>query len=263
MYYLRLLRSFMRVSLQEEMAYRANFFISALNSLLSLGTGVLGLVVLFSQVNAIHGWTFPATLALLGTYLVLSALRAMVMGTSFDRLAGLDGEIWTGRFDFTLLRPLPVQFLASFRYWKLLPVIDLSLGTGVLVIAVARMQQTLTLWQGVTFLVALCTGILLLYALLLIFVSLVFWSAGFLFTWVFDGLFQMARYPLGLYPGWTQLILTWIIPIGIMTTVPAQALTGSLSALTLIGFFVFALALVIGASLLFKFGLRRYASASS
>lgn len=263
MYYLRLLRSFMRVSIQEEMAYRANFFISVLDSLLSLVTGILAIVVLFSQVSTIHGWTFAATLALLGTYLVLSALRSIVISTSFDRLAGLDGEVWTGRFDFTLLRPVPAQFLASVRYWKLLPAIDLLMGIGVMVVAVQQMHQTLMLWQIMTFLLALCIAIMLLYAILLIFVSLVFWSAGFLFTWVFDGLFQMARYPLGLYPGWTQLILTWIIPIGIMTTVPAQALTGTLSPLALISFFLFALLLVIGASLLFRLGLRRYESASS
>ncbi len=89
------------------------------------------------------------------------------------------------------------------------------------------------------------------------------WSAGFLFTWVFDGLFQLARYPLGLYPGWTQLILTWVIPIGVMTTIPARTLIGTLSPLALLAFFVFAVLLVIGASLLFKFGLRRYTSASS
>ncbi len=263
MYYLQLIGSFMRVSIQEEMAYRANFLISVLNSLLSLGTGILAIVVLFSQVSAIHGWTFAATLALLGTYLILSALRNMVIGTSFERLAGLDGEIWTGRFDFTLLRPLPVQFLASFRYWKLLPALDLLLGAGVVGIAVARLPQSLTLWQVISFLLALGIAILLLYAILLLFTSLVFWSAGFLFTWVFDGLFQLARYPLGLYPGWTRLILTWVIPVGVMTTIPARALTGTLSPFVLAAFFVFAVLLVIGASLLFKFGLKRYESASS
>src|SRR5215469_10575333 len=69
MYYLRLIKSFMRASIQAELAYHANFFISLLHSVLNLGTGVLGLVVLFSQVGALHGWDFSATLALLGTYL--------------------------------------------------------------------------------------------------------------------------------------------------------------------------------------------------
>jgi ABC-2 type transport system permease protein len=92
---------------------------------------------------------------------------------------------------------------------------------------------------------------------------LVFWSPGVLFTWVFDGLFQLARYPIGLYPGWLRLVLTWIVPVGVVTTVPAQALTGALSIEMLIGSVILAVALLIVASLIFRAGLRRYASASS
>ncbi|MHB8598798.1 MAG: ABC transporter permease [Ktedonobacteraceae bacterium] len=263
MYYIRMLALFLRVSVQEEMAYRANFFISLLQSSLDLSVGVLSIVVLFSQVNTIHGWNFAATLALLGTYLMISAIRAIVIGPSFESLVGLDGEIWTGRFDFTLLRPVPVQFLASFRRWRVLPTIDLLLGIGVLVVAITKLSHTLTFAHVLTFLIALLAGILILYAILLCFASCVFWSPGFLFTWVFDGIFQMARYPLGLYPGWARLILTWIIPVGVMTTVPAQALTGGIPAITLAGTVVIASVLVIGASFLFQTGLRRYASASS
>jgi len=263
MYYLRLIKSFMRVSIQAELAYRANFFISLLHSLLNLGTGVLGLVVLFSQVSAIHGWDFSATLALLGAYLVLGALRDMFIGPSLDALAGLDGEVWTGRLDFTLLRPVNVQFVASFHQWRLLPVVDLLLGAGIVGVAISRMNQALTPWHMITFLVALCVSLVVLYALLLFFAGLVFWSAGFLFTWVFDGLFQLARYPVGLYPGWTRFLLTWIIPVGIMTTIPAQALSGNLSITTLLGAVILALALLTGATIIFQVGLRRYTSASS
>jgi ABC-type uncharacterized transport system permease subunit len=48
-----------------------------------------------------------------------------------------------------------------------------------------------------------------------------------------------------------------------MTTVPAQALTGGLAAGVLAGSAALALALLVGATALFRMGLRRYASASS
>jgi ABC-type uncharacterized transport system permease subunit len=48
-----------------------------------------------------------------------------------------------------------------------------------------------------------------------------------------------------------------------MTTVPAQALSGELGAATLLGAVALALALFVAASVLFRTGLRRYASASS
>lgn len=53
MRYLRLIGRFAASSAQNEMAYRASFWISLLHSLLNLGTGVLGVVVLFGQVESL------------------------------------------------------------------------------------------------------------------------------------------------------------------------------------------------------------------
>lgn len=260
---LRLIGRFIAASTVEQLAYRANFWISVLHSLLNLGTGVLGVMVLFSRAEAVKGWTFASALALLGVYLVLNALRGLVIGPSFDALAGLEGEVWSGQFDFTLLRPVDAQFQASFRRWRPLAAIDLILGLGVLVAATAQLGETFTVGRVATFVVALTTGLVLLYAILLAFTGLFFWSPAVLYTWVFDGVFQLARYPSGLYPGWLRLVMTWIVPVGVMTTVPAQALTGDLPAGTLIGSVALALGFLVGATVLFRTGLRRYASASS
>jgi ABC-2 type transport system permease protein len=111
--------------------------------------------------------------------------------------------------------------------------------------------------------VALGAGIVVLYAILLAFTAVIFWSPGLLLTWVFGGIMQMARYPVGLYPGGLRLLLTWVVPVGLITTVPAEALTGRLAPGMLAGSVALALALLVGASALFQIGLRRYASASS
>ena len=262
MHHLRLIGQFARASAQNDLAHRADFWISLLHSLLNLGTGVLGLFVLFGQVDTIRGWDLPSTLALLGVYLTLGALRGLFIGPSLEAMAGMDGEVWTGKFDFTLLRPVDTQFLASFRHWRPLALVDLALGLGVLVVAITQLGQALTVPRLATFLLTLGAGLTILYAALLAFGALVFWSPA-LFTWIFDSLFQMARYPVGIYPGWLRFALTWIVPVGVMTTVPATALSGGLRAPVLIGTVVLALLFLAGASALFRFGLRRYASASS
>lgn len=261
--HLRLIRVFIRASAQQEAAYRANFVISLLHSLLGFGTGVLGIVVLFEQVESVRGWDFAAALAVLGVYLTLSALRSLFMSPSFDALAGMDGDVWRGTLDFVLLRPVSTQFMASFRQWRLFALFDLLLGLGVLGVAMIEMRQTLTAREIVTFVIALASGTTALYAILLAFTGLVFWSPGFLFSWLFSDLFQLARYPVGVYPGALRMVLTWVIPVGVMTTLPARALTGDLPFSLLAGSAIFALGLVIGASILFRMGLKRYASASS
>ena len=263
MYYFRLIGSFFRASLQDEMAHRSNFWISLLHSTLNLLTGVLGVIVLFDQVESINGWDFSSTLAILGVYLTVSALRGLFLGPSLDALAGMDGEVWTGKLDFTLLRPVDVQFQASFRHWQPLRLLDLSLGLGVLVTAITRLGQSVAFPDLLAFLVTLLIGMLILYAILLVFAGLVFWSPNFLFTWVFDGIFQMARYPVGVYPQWLRLVLTWIIPVGLITTIPAQALSGRLPVSAFGGALLMAFMLLSGGTIVFRAGLQRYASASS
>ncbi len=260
---LRLIKAFMRASFLEESAYRANFLISVLTALLNFGSGILAIFILFQQIDAINGWTQATTLAILGVYQVVSALRGLFIGPGLDSLAGMTGDVWSGTLDFTLMRPVNTQFLVSVRKWQLFELFNLSLGVGILVAAGIAMQSVLSLVDILAFLAALGIGLILIYAILLIFAALVFWSPGIMFTWIFDAIFQLARYPLSLYPSWLRWILTWIFPVGIVTTLPAQALTQTLTAGQLgIGAGI-ALLLVIGASLLFRTGLRRYASASS
>jgi ABC-2 type transport system permease protein len=263
MHHLRLIARFLRASAQQEMAYSVNFFINLLYSVLNLGVGVAGLGILYSQVQTLRGWTYPATLALLGIYLTVSALRGLFIGPSLESLAGMEGEIITGRFDFTLLKPVDIQFMATFRTWRLFALFDLLLGIGVIVRALTLPGASLDSTRLVVFFITLASGMTVMYSILLFFSALAFWSPGFLFTWVFDGIFQMARYPVGLYPGWVRIVLTWVVPVGIITTIPAQALSGGVPPATLAGSLILAAALFLGASFLFRRSLRRYTSASS
>lgn len=262
-YYLKLVRIFFQVSTQQEMAYRANFFTNLLYSVLNFGSGIIGIFVIFSQVEVVQGWTFSATLVVLGVYLLASAIRDLFIGPSLESLAGMDGEVWQGTFDFTLLKPVPIQFLASFRRWRPFVLFDLALGLIVVATGTAGLEVDLLGVNLILFLLAFLSGCLVLYALLLFFTIMVFWSPGFLFTWVFNDLFQMARYPVGLYPGVFRLLLTWIIPVGVITTIPAQALIGELKPETLVISVLFSGVLVILSSIFFQKAISRYSSASS
>lgn len=262
-FYVKLLGQFARVSLQQEAAFRANFAVNLLNTVLNLIAGLAGVAVLFGQVNTFQGWTFGQVLALLGVYLIISALRGLVIGPSLDGLGGMDGELWDGRFDFTALKPVNTQFLVSFRTWRVWALVDLALGLGVLGAGLARLGQSLGLIDLAAFIAALAVAVTLVYAISLLLTSGAFWYLGVPLIWIFDSVIQMGRYPVGIYPGWLRLVLTWIIPIGFITTVPAQTLSGEVSAGRLVGGAALALGLLIAASAVFRAGMRRYNSASS
>ncbi|HRE03516.1 MAG TPA: hypothetical protein PLV68_19620, partial [Ilumatobacteraceae bacterium] len=53
----RLALSFLRVSAMNDMQYRANLVLQILQSLLSLGAGLVGLAIVFSRTRELAGWS--------------------------------------------------------------------------------------------------------------------------------------------------------------------------------------------------------------
>ena len=66
-----------------------------------------------------------------------------------------------------------------------------------------------------------------------------------------------------IYPGWLQMILTFLVPITFAVTVPAEALTGRLTLQTLLLAIGVAAGLFLIARRFWQFGIRFYAGASA
>ena len=122
MRYLRLLWTFFRVGAMGELAYRANFFVQLLESLLELGTAIAGLAVIFSYTENLGGWKPDEVLALLGVFfLVGGAIRFMIQ-PSMEQLIE---SVREGTLDFTLAKPESAQVLVSMQrvdIWRLIDV---------------------------------------------------------------------------------------------------------------------------------------------
>lgn len=73
----------------------------------------------------------------------------------------------------------------------------------------------------------------------------------------------MGRFPIGIYPGFLKMILTWVFPIGVIITVPAKLLIDQIDFEQLIAGAVLAVGFFLFSTIFFKISLKRYASASS
>ena len=80
---------------------------------------------------------------------------------------------------------------------------------------------------------------------------------------MFQSLFQAGRWPVGMYPDWLRIGLTYLIPVAFAVTVPAQALTGRLSPELLAGTLVFTLVMAVVSRRVWFFGLKHYTGASA
>ncbi len=169
-------------------------------------------------------------------------------------------EIISGNFDFTLLKPLsPIfQVLVSHTDWLDIPPLILTIIFLVFKLpAVSGAEWLLFIFMGILAMV-LVTAVHILVA-----------AIGVLTTevdhaiWIYRDLSQMARFPVDIYIEGVRFFLNFVVPIGLIFTVPAKALFGVLS----IQWIVLTLAFTLGFyALILKFwhyALKRYSSASS
>lgn len=258
---LKLLFTFFRISVLNETAYRVNFFIQLFQSLLELGSALAGLAVIFSYTTALGGWRPDEMLALVGVYFLIGGIISLVIQPG---MSALIDSVRDGTLDFTLTKPEDAQLLVSIQRVAVFSLIDLLMGLGVLVTALIRLREAIGGWQAAAFIGMLVAGCIIVYSFWLILASLAFWLVRVEnLLEIFQSMFQAGRWPVSLYPGWLRFGLTFIVPVAFATTVPAEALTGRLSAGTLWGALGLAVILFGLARLIWRLGLRRYSGASA
>ena len=257
----RIAWAFFRSAVQQELAYRADFFGNIVRSVLGLGTAIGGLAVVFSHTNSLGDWNFEHMLGLLGVFFVIQGFVAMFMSPSLNKTVE---EVREGTFDYILIKPVPSQFIATTRRFVIWHITDIVLGLAIITVALARLDEAVSWIQVMLFLAMLISAISIVYAIWLSLTTLVFWFVRIEnVTMIFNLFYETGRYPVEIFPFWLRQALTFVFPVAFITTVPAQAITGrEASWLTWIAPLI-AFTAVLAASKFWQIGLSRYSSASS
>ncbi len=258
---IRLVWSYLRIGIANEMQYRLNFFIQLLQSFIALATGLIGLWLVFSHTAELGGWSEPELLAVMGVYMLMGGIIQAAIQPNMQRLMD---EIRNGTLDFALIKPVDGQILVSireFRFWQLT---DVIVGLVVLIIAVMQMQKQLGAWQALAFIASLILGGIMIYCFWLILTTTAFWLIR---IWelvnLFQGLYAAGRWPVTIYPDWLRLSLTFLVPVAFAVTIPAEALTDRLTAFTLVGAVGLTVFFIALARFIWQLGVRSYSGASA
>lgn len=261
MNYLRLFGLYFKVGAMGEMQYRLNFFVQVFQSVLQLGTAIAGLAVIFTYTHSLGGWRPEEVLVLVGVYTLVGGMIGLVIYPSMEQFIS---SVRDGTLDFTLVKPVDAQLLISVHAVDIWKLIDIGLGIGVLVFALIRLGAQVGLSQAALFIGMLLTGSAIIYSFWLILATLSFWFVRVEnILEIFRSMYEAGRWPVSLYPGWLRFILTFIVPVAFVTTVPAQALTGRLTPDTLLLAAVLAVVLFAVSRFFWKIGLRQYSGASA
>jgi ABC-2 type transport system permease protein len=260
--YLRLLRVQLRMSLTTAMQYRTEFVLKGGMAVFWMAVTLIPSIIVFSHRTTVVGWTYEQSLVVLAWF---SLLKAVLEGGVTPSLTAVVEGVRNGSLDFVLLKPADAQFLVStakFEPWR---VVDFFGVAAIFVYAFEKMGRWPTGADTVKAAMLLVVAVLLLYSIWILVVSAAFWVVRMdNLSYLFGSIFDAGRWPIQAFQSPVlRWIFTFVFPLALMTTFPAQALLGQLeldnTAVALAGGIAFA----VVARLVWTRAVRFYTSASS
>lgn len=220
--YARLFAVQLRASMLLTLQYRLDFFVAAVMSLFWMATALVPLLVLFQQRESVAGWTWPEALLVVAWFTILKGILEGAVEPALQRLVE---HIRKGTLDFVLIKPADAQFLVStarFEIWKSADILGgfVILGWGL--VEIGRMPS---LGAIVSTALLLLGAVTLLYSMWVLVVSLAFVVVKIdNLTYLFESIFDVARWPSSIFRGPLAFLFTFMIPLAVMTTFPALAI---------------------------------------
>jgi ABC-2 type transport system permease protein len=218
--YLRLVSA----QLRSQMQYKVSFGLALVGSFLSCVTEFGVVLVLFSRIPLLAGWSLPEVALLYGLSGVAFAVAEMLAAA----LDNFQVHIVLGTFDRVLVRPRGALFQVMSEDFALRRVGRIAQSVLVLVIALRLLAVEWTADKVVLVAVALISGTVIYFAIFVLGATFCFWTvqakeATHVFTYGGDGL---ASYPLDIYRGSVRRFFTFVVPLAFVNYEPALYLLG-------------------------------------
>ena len=258
---LKLLSAFFKVNVQMSLAYRADTVVNILLNLMWLGWELLSLNIIFNNTDTLGGWGLGELIALLGVFRLVNTMMIALIWPNTEKF---NQSIRDGSMDYTILQPVNSMFLVTFSRITVWRIWDLVLAVILIVIGVNMADEVTSAAQILTFILLAISGMIVIYSLWIVLIALTFWFVKFdNNVTILQALMDSGRYPATVYPAWLRIIVTFIIPIAVATTIPLQALRGELTLMQIFIFLGVSLASFLIASRVWKSRLKQYSGASS
>jgi ABC-2 type transport system permease protein len=265
-----LYRKLIGAQVRAQMQYRSSFVLEAIAQFAGNILDFVVVIIFFSRLTALGGWTLPEIGLLYGLSSVAFGLADMVIA-GFDYAYFGPTMVRLGEFDRVLIRPVSafLQVLTSQFTLKRLG----RIGQGAIVLgwALIALGGTWTPLKIGYMVIVIVSGMFFFGGLFIFGSGLSFWTVDSLETMnlaTYGGQF-MTQYPMTIYGDFMRAFFTFVIPMAFINYYPTlwlldkpDPLGGTTTLLAFIAPFVCLLMFAIGVQL-WRTGVRHYTSTGS
>lgn len=261
MKYIAVYKQLLKANWYALIEYRVDFVSKVTSAMVFSFWHVLAVFLLTYNVPTAFGWTRNELLLLSATYSVFIGLYHAFISRNMARIAD---EVYFGRLDFLLLKPLDSQMSASFWLVDYISLLRCVFGLLLTVYFVNMLHVVITPFHIMTYIFTIIVGIGILYSLWLSVVSLtIFYPRLSNIIALLFHLTNIARYPQEMYSKLPAYLSLSLLPFALIMTTPTKVLLQKFNGY--LGLEIITLLLVLSAVARFIWtrSLRYYTGASS
>ncbi len=259
--YSRIFRVFINNAFSYEAQYRRDTILKMIVNLLWVGMFFTVIEVIFSQTNAIAGWSKPEVYLMTVFWIMQDELWVTFFGSNLPYISDIIVE---GDMDLMIIKPISTLFLISFQ--KLLTRGFYRFLTQILILAwlLHRFAFSITPLRALTGASLLLVAVWVNYSISLVLNTLSFWFARIEnINAVHAYLTSLGKYPVSVWPKAVRVLLLSAIPMAFCAYIPVATLVGRWPWYGVLYAYILAGLLFFLAVQFWRFALKRYSSASS
>ena len=256
----RLWAAVFSTSLRRELAFRTDLLFQLLAALTGAAAGLAALGAVYAQTASLAGWSAGEAIVLFGTFQVLSGLRAALVEPN---VGWFRSQVVEGKLDDVLLKPVPSVLLATLGTCAPIALLPALVGLGVVGLGLHELGRGPSPLAVLGWLSLIADAAVVTWATRVVLASLTFWAPDATRDVLYDALWQLGRYPVEIHRQPLRFVVTYVLPVALVASLPAAALTRGVTLLPLGLGLAAAAAAAVAASLVWRAGLRRYTSATS
>lgn len=247
------------MAMQAQLTYRLGSFGFLLGKMIRLLFFFAFMAAVFNHVETVAGYSLVETALFFMTYNLVD-MTAQIL---FRGVYGARRTVSEGDFDFYLVQPCAPLFRMTFSsvdFLDIITIIPVLIMTGMVF---ARLPP-LSWWNYAAYGLLMVNGVILIFSIHVLVAALAVRTQELESAiWIYRDIMFMGKFPVDVYAPGVRWALTVGIPIAVMTSFPAKALLGRLSA-PWIAYALILSAFSLPASWLFwKNSVAQYTSSSS
>lgn len=260
--YLKIYLHILKLSFIQAFTFRLSFAAGLLAAFSHALVRVIMILFISNLANGLPGWSQGELLLFTGIHQLFVYLTFYLF---YRNMRWLARDIFSGNFDYALTRPVDSQFAVFLRPGGLHNLICALTAFFLIGWTSSHYNLSMEAFYLALFFLFLGCGLLLVYSLLIIGTSLAFWFDQIenIIEFIINWSIGVSRFPVQAYHHLAEPVFLFLLPLVLITTVPAQTLLTRLDLKTALALVITSLGAFVASRKFFQRALRFYTSASS